>query len=359
MNGKSVQIILFIAGNAIGTSILELPVALGSAGFWPSLIAISILYGAMLYTGQILADFAVKTRSFNLPSLFRKMLDKPGLAIFYMAYFTLFFCLLVTYWIRLRALISPYCECLPPVIILLLFQGFRFIGPLNALLTAGLIAAFAVLIFFMLKTGNRIPMEKMSSLEGLNHSLSIILCSYGFHGTVPFLCRELNLNKKLIKKAIITGTLFPFIFNVIILLGSFRVFSAEELQRESKLPIFTLLCGMEGMHWCTQWGQIFSFLAIITSLIGISLTFGNALQDYFSEKSMKIFPLIVTVGLPFVFSICTPSIFIRILEFTEGILLNIITGILPLAMKIKVGTGHPLDCLLLVGFLYVFITTIL
>jgi amino acid permease len=125
------------------------------------------------------------------------------------------------------------------------------------------------------------------------------------------------------------------------------------------LPVFALLCEKEGMQLCAQWGQIFSFFAIITSLIAVSLTTGNALQDCFSGKLVRIFPIIITVGLPFAISVYNPSIFIRTLELAGGIFLNIIAGILPLIAKIKRGKVHLFDFLLLVGFSYVLAVTIL
>jgi tyrosine-specific transport protein len=364
MNKKLIQIILFIAGNAIGAGVLGLPVALGGLGFWPALMAMLVLYGAMLYTAQVLADFIVDTRAFDLPSLFRKTLGKSGVTFFCVAYFTLFFCLLVAYWAGLGSLFAtvafPCRGCLVGLVAILLFQGFRSIGPLNSLLTTGFIVAFVVLVFFMLQIGNEMAVG-VGDLTILNRSLSVILCSYGFHAAVPFLCRELDFDKKMIGKAIFWGTLFPFLFNIIITFVSFRALSVAELQDglARGLPVFALLCEKEGMQLCAQWGQIFSFFAIITSLIGVSLTMGNALQDCFSGKLVRIFPIIVTVGLPFVISIYNSSIFIRTLEFAGGICLNIIAGILPLIAKIKNGKSCPLDFLLLVGFLYVLVVTIL
>jgi tyrosine-specific transport protein len=364
MNKKLIQIVLFIAGNAIGAGVLGLPVSLGGVGLWLALVAMCALYGAMLYTGQVLANFVVETHAFDLPSLFKKTLGKPGLAIFCMAYFTLFFCLLVAYWTGLGSLFAPItfpCRgCLVGLVALLLFQGFRSIGPFNALLTGGFIVAFVALVFFMLQMENKMS-TGIGDLALLNRSLSIILCSYGFHAAVPFLCKELDFDKKTIRKTIFLGTLFPFFFNVIITLTSFRALSTEELQSglARGLPVFALLCEKEGMQLCAQWGQIFSFFAIVTSLIGISLTMGNALQDCFSGKLMRIFPIIVTVGLPFAISIYNPSIFIRTLEFAGGICLNIIAGILPLIAKIKNEKSSFLDFLLLGGFLYVLVVTVL
>jgi amino acid permease len=154
MNKKLIQIVLFIAGNAIGAGVLGLPVSLGRVGIWPALIAMCALYGAMLYTAQVLSDFVLDTRSFDLPSLFQKTLGKPGLMIFCMAYFTLFFCLLVPYWTGLGRLFAPIvfpCRgCVVGLVALLLFQGIRSIGPLNVLLTWGFIIAFSTLVFFML-----------------------------------------------------------------------------------------------------------------------------------------------------------------------------------------------------------------
>ncbi|MDR2372196.1 MAG: hypothetical protein LBD60_03560 [Puniceicoccales bacterium] len=307
MNKKLIQIVLFIAGNAIGAGVLGLPVALGGVGLWPTLVVMVALYGAMLYTGQVLANFVVETHSFDLPSLFQKTLGKPGLMIFCTAYFTLFFCLLVAYWTGLGSLFASFtCRgFLIGFVALLLFQGFHSIGPLNALLTGGFIIAFSALVFFMLQIENKMTMG-IGNLTILNRSLSVILCSYGFHAAVPFLCRELDFDKKIIRKAIFCGTLFPFFFNVIITFTSFRALSAEELQSGlvRGLPVFALLCEKEGMQLCAQWRQIFSFFTIVTSLIGVSLTMGNALQDCFSGKLMRILPIIVIVGLPFVISSC-------------------------------------------------------
>ncbi|MDR1906681.1 MAG: hypothetical protein LBQ03_00425 [Puniceicoccales bacterium] len=363
MNKKLVQIVLFIAGNAIGAGVLGLPVALGGVGFYPALGIMIALYGAMLYTGLLLANLTLKTNSFDLPSLFRKTLGVPGVTVFAIAYFTLFFCLLVAYWTGLGSIFNqiPFArECLLLIVTLLLFQGFHSIGPLNAMLTAGFMIAFAVLVFFMLQIKNGIPTE-IGDLQTLNRSLSVILCSYGFHGAVPFVCRHLDFNEKLIRKAITWGTLFPFLFNVIILFVSFRALSSEELQGglARGLPVFALLCEKEGMQLCAQWGQIFSFFAMITSLIGVSLTMGNALQDCFSGKLMRIFPIIITVGLPFVISIHNPSIFIRTLEFAGGIFLNVIAGILPLVAKMKTKNSNALDYILLIGFLYILVVTVL
>jgi tyrosine-specific transport protein len=284
------------------------------------------------------------------------------MTVFCVAYFTLFFCLLVAYWTGLGSLFTAFpCRGLfVGIVALLLFQGFRSIGPFNALLTGGFIVAFVALVFFMSQIENKMAMG-MGDLAILNRSLSVILCSYGFHAAVPFLCRELDFDKKMIGKAIFLGTFFPFFFNVIIIFVSFRALSTEELQGglARGLPVFALLCEKEGMQLCARWGQIFSFFAIITSLIGVSLTMGNALQDCFSGKLMRIFPIIITVGLPFVISIYNPSVFIRTLEFAGGICLNIIAGILPLIAKIKNGKSYLLDFLLLFGFLYVLIITIL
>ncbi|MDR1303363.1 MAG: hypothetical protein LBJ81_01940, partial [Puniceicoccales bacterium] len=147
----------------------------------------------------------------------------------------------------------------------------------------------------------------------------------------------------------------------IIIFVSFRALSVDELRGglARGLPVFALLCEKEGMQLCALWGQIFSFFAIITSLIGVSLTTGNALQDCFSGKLASIFPIIVTVGLPFVISVYNPSIFIRTLEFAGGIFLNIIAGILPLVAKMRNEKFHLLDFFMFAGFLYVLIVTVL
>ncbi|MDR1435460.1 MAG: hypothetical protein LBI77_03600 [Puniceicoccales bacterium] len=365
MDKKLIQIVLFIAGNAIGAGVLGLPVALGGVGFLPSFLAIFILYVAMLYTGQILADFVIETRSFDLPSLFRKTLGKPGMIIFAIAYFTLFFCLLVAYWTGLGSIFSgisfPCRGALLLFVAVLLFHGFRSIGPLNVLLTGGFMVAFGALIFSIFQVKGE-AFAGIGDLGILNHSLAVILCSYGFHGAVPFICRQLDFDRKSIGKAIIWGTFFPFLFNVAILWVSFRALRPEELSwgLAQGLPVFAILSQKEGMQLCELWGQIFSFFAIITSLIGVSLSVGNALQDCFSGKVMKLPILGITVFLPFAISAYNPSIFIRTLEFAGGIFLNIIAGILPLIAKIRAKKNNLFrDIALLIVFFYILVATVL
>jgi tyrosine-specific transport protein len=319
----------------------------------------------MLYTGQVLADFVIETRAFDLPSLFLKTLGKPGVIIFSTAYFTLFFCLLVAYWTGLGSIFAkvsfPCRGALLLVVTVLLFHGFRSIGPLNVVLTGGFIIAFGALIFSIFQVKGK-ALAGIGDWGILNRSLAVILCSYGFHGAVPFVCSQLDFDRKSIGKAIILGTFFPFLFNVIILWASFRALSPEELTRglEQGLPVFAILGQKEGMELCSLWGQIFSFFAIITSLIGVSLTMGNALQDCFSGRVMKLPIIGISVLLPFAISFYNPSIFIRTLEFAGGILLNIIAGILPLIARIRARKSNLFrDVELLIVFLSILIATLL
>jgi tyrosine-specific transport protein len=183
---------LFITRNAIGADVLGLTVVLGGAELGTSLLAIFVIYVAMLYTGRVLADYVIETSSFDLPSLFRKTLGKPNVIPFCMAYFTLFFCLLVAYWTGLvsifASVIFPCRECLVIFVIILLFHRFCSIGPLHVLLTGGFIVVFGVLIFLMLQVKSE-GLTGVGDCGILSHSLVVSLCSYGFHGAVPCVCR--------------------------------------------------------------------------------------------------------------------------------------------------------------------------
>ncbi|MDR1438392.1 MAG: hypothetical protein LBI69_05065 [Puniceicoccales bacterium] len=351
---------LFIAGNAIGAGVLGLPIAMGSSGFFPSAVACIILYFLMLGSGIAFTHFFCDPPSTDLPVFFRRHLGKVGFGIFSIAYFTLFFCLLVAYWSGMRSLFAAYHLAGPftvgsvGLILFLLRRRTSQMGKLINLLVFGLFISFFGLIFATLFYGGD------GAAQGANWhciygGLPIIFCSYGFQAAIPIVCHRLQFHRRDIRHALIWGTFFPLIFNLAILFIAYRVLSFDALAEGAArgLPVFLLFREYLCAPVFSILGESFSFFAIGSSLLGVTMTFSHALDDT-AQKSRRCggnLTVFFAVLLPLLIAVYWPNLFISTLEMAGGIFLNLIGGILPMVVLLKYRGIRWQSSVYLAGFL--------
>ncbi|MDR0727784.1 MAG: hypothetical protein LBF26_02730 [Puniceicoccales bacterium] len=361
-NSKFVLAVLFIAGNAIGAGVLGLPLVLGKAGFAASMFACLALYTLALGAGQMFAGLFCDHHQRDLPTFFRQELGKKGFGVFSVAFFSLFFCLLVAYWSGIRSVFSIFGNSPWPlffavfVAVFLQSRGTVFLSKAASWLTIGLILTFFGLVFLTFFHGGG---DLFAPGDGwmANRALPILFCSYGFQGAIPIVCRQLDFNRKRIGRAIFYGTLFPLLFNVLVLFISFRALTSDELLRGASegVPVFLLFREKFSSSFFSVFGQWFSFFAIGSSLLGVTATLGGALRDVFHrhawyEKIESAFIIILPVAV----AVCWAHVFISALEIAGGICLNLIAGILPSLVAIKRKWGGVLPWIFLTAFLYIF-----
>ncbi|MDR2341111.1 MAG: hypothetical protein LBD72_02160 [Puniceicoccales bacterium] len=354
--------ILFIAGNAIGAGVLGLPLVLGNAGFAASVFACLALYVLALGAGQMFAGLFCDRHQRDLPTFFFQELGKKGFGVFSVAFFSLFFCLLVAYWCGIRSVFGVFGKSLWPlffavlVTIFLQLRGTAFLSKIASWFTIGLIVTFFGLVFltFFHEGG-----DLFASCDGwvANRALPILFCSYGFQGAIPIVCRQLDFNRTRINRAIFYGTLLPLLFNVLVLFISFRALTSDELLKGAAegVPVFLLFREKFSSSFFAIFGQWFSFFAIGSSLLGVTATLGGALRDVFHrhawyEKVEAVFVVVI----PVVVAVCCARIFIAALEVAGGICLNLIAGILPSLVAVRRRRGGVLPWFFLTAFLYIF-----
>jgi amino acid permease len=102
-------------------------------------------------------------------------------------------------------------------------------------------------------------------------------------------------------------------------------------------------------------GEAFSFFAISSSLLGVSATLSGALKDVFHGHRwyVGVTELALVVLLPLTIALSWSHLFIRALEVSGGIFLNIIAGILPLAVALRRRSMPALGWVYLAGFSYI------
>ncbi|MDR1432805.1 MAG: hypothetical protein LBI61_00480 [Puniceicoccales bacterium] len=356
-------VVLFVAGNAIGASVLGLPIVMRSAGFVPACAACLLMSLVMAYAELLLARLFMESGASDLPGMFKTKLGPLGAALFNCSYFVLFFCLLVAYWAGTRAIFGAFSLgnaalwlTICAIACCLIFD-FRAAGPINTLLTVGLLLSFACLGLktFACHGGN---LMETINFRAAAAALPIVICSYCFHGAIPLICHQLNCDRKMIGAAVICGIFFPLMFNLCILFVGFRVLSASDLAEGAAngWPLFVALANKLSAKSFFLLGNLFSIFAILSSLVGVTTTMKGAVADICGsrKKTSAFIEFAVILLLPLSVAIYCPKIFISTLEFSGGILSNLMVGILPLAALIRAKAMNWKYALLLALFVNIF-----
>jgi tyrosine-specific transport protein len=361
--GRLLAVIIFIAGNAIGASVLGLPVVVRSAGFVPACVACVAMCAVMVSAQLLMVKLFIESGANDLPGMFRNRLGARVAAIFNFSYFTLFFCLLVAYWAGSRTVLSIFpsgCVVFSLTILTIaccLVFGFRAASAVNSLLTVCMGLVFLCLCAKTL-AWNGIKLADTINFKAALSALPIVILSYCFHGAIPLICQQLNRDMRAVKIAVVFGALCPLIFNISILFVAFRLLTPNDLAlgEANGWPVFVALANKFSSNVFHALGNLFSIFAILSSLVGVTITTSGAVRDVCPARwktLSRTVEFFVVLLLPLAVAMSHPRIFIRILEFAGGILSNLMVGILPIAALIRVKRANWKHAALLVIFAYI------
>ena len=172
----------------------------------------------------------------------------------------------------------------------------------------------------------------------------VLLCSFGFHNTIPLAAKTLKGDVKRINLALFLGSLIPLILNMIILVavagvlhpsigGKTSLISAFK----SSLPATVPLSIKFNSSFFTIFGLIFSILAIFTSYLAVGAGLLGFTKDCLSKwkNNFKYSEHLITFGIPLIITIFAQNIFLKAINFAAGIGAVIIFGIMPCILATK------------------------
>ncbi|GBE20436.1 MAG TPA: hypothetical protein ENG87_04730 [Candidatus Pacearchaeota archaeon] len=274
--------ISIITGTCIGAGFLAIPYVTAKAGFLTTLIYIIMFSIILLFVNLYLGEIILRTKkNHQLTGYAGKYLGKNGKRIMlYATKFTIF------------AAIIAYTIGVGESISLLIFGNIKYfilIGVFFGLLMSALIWKGMSLLKIFEKTGviisltllfsiciiffNKVQLSNLGyiNLKNVLLPFGVILFSMMSFFAIPEAKMVLNKNKKLMKKAIIIGTLLPALFYLIF---TFVVVGFKGSQTP-EIATFAL-------------GGIFVFMGIIAMFTSY-LSLGNALQQnyIFDFKNSK------------------------------------------------------------------------
>lgn len=346
--------ILLISGCCIGAGMLGLPVLSAVAGFAPSMTMLIVGWLFMLSTGLLVLEVNLWfLEDVSLISMAGRALGAPGKVISWVSYLFLFYAIMVAYISGSGALLSDFIfnitslsinPSICSLILLLFFSCFLYLGTksvdlFNRWMMAGLIISY---LFLLILGFPHIQSKLLSHCDWSSAFLVLptMILSFGYHNLIPSLKTYFCGDVKRLRLAIIIGSAIPM---VIYLLWEILILGLIPLEGEGGFRqgldqgelATQLLKGAVGGPWVVVFAQYFSFFAIVTSFLGVGLSFVDFLADGFHIKKTKRSKLLLCLAVllpPYIFSIYYSNVFILSLNYAGAFGVVILFGILPAAM---------------------------
>ncbi|MFN0064885.1 MAG: amino acid permease [Chlamydiales bacterium] len=355
-NNRLVGAILLVSGTTIGAAMLALPVTTGLGGLGPSIAIMTVVWLFMLLTAFYLLEVNLRMKGeSNIISMVGKTLGRWGQIVSWLIYLLLLYSLIAAYMVGCSQILSDLFDpiltlTLPgwiwPVILFVCFSCFIYFGTeavdcINRPLMVGLAITFLSLIFMGL------PHVKPALLQHVDWqhllpSLAVVATTFGFHIIIPTLTTYLEHDTRLLKRALFIGSLIPYILYVIwaiLVMGIIPVIGSPSLNEAAAtgMQVTFALKLILNNRWIGMATRGFALFAIITSLLGVSLSLSDFLADGFRiEKRSWGKPLVVLLTFipPLLFTLFFPKGFVLALQYA-GIFVIILLALLPGCMVWK------------------------
>ena len=290
--------VLLVAGTTIGAGMLALPVVSGFVGFIPSLVTFLISWLVMLTTGFFLLDtnLAVKGES-NFISMVHSTLGTWGRNVSWVLYLVLLYVLTAAYIAASAPLFSAvmlyltghlfpfWISC---ILLSIIFGGFVYLGIwsvdiVNRFLMLGLGVSYLLLIIFL-------PSYVESGLlSHINWSLMpglfpVVITSFGYHIIIPSLTTYVNHSRKKLFWILLIGSMLPLLVYILwqlLILGIIPIKGEASLGEAWNQGFLATqpLTRIVAHRWVKGGAQCFSFFAILTSFLGVTLSLSDFLMD--------------------------------------------------------------------------------
>jgi len=353
-NSRLSGAVLLVTGCCIGAGMLGLPVLSAAAGLKPSLLFFILSWLFMLTTGLLLLEVNLWFKEdASIVTMAKSTLGFKGQCVAWGGFLFLFYALMVAYISGTGQLVKDFTEmtlslelpswgCSLAVSLLfgvLIFSGTTVVDYFNRFLMAGLALSYVFLIALGYPHINTDYLKHSDWSKGFL-VLPALIISFGFHNLVPSLTAYLKQQRRPLVIALAVGSAIPLfiyllweilILGLIPLNGKDGILSAldnGEMATEA-------LKGVIGNTYVSKLAETFAFFAIITSFLGVSLSFLDFLADGLSIKKSVLGKLLLTalvIAPPFLFSLFYPAIFLTALGYAGGIGAVLLFGVLPASM---------------------------
>lgn len=348
--------ILLVAGTAIGAGMLALPTLTGMAGFYPSLWLFLAVWLGTLFTALLVLEVNLWYHGeVNLISMAKKTLGIKWASLTWVLFLLLLYSLTAAYLAGSGKILSDaigslmgltlsrWLEPLPFSVLFgsIIYFGIQPVDYLNRLMMIGLAITFSALLAMVFPHLDQ-KLLSHSSVNFLWAAVPVVVTSFGFHVVIPSLTTYLKRDIKALRRVIWIGSALPllvYLFWELAILGTLPVDGNEwflEALKKGDPATHPLAIYLQS-YWISTIAHFFSFFAIVTSFLGITLSLSSFLTDGLkAEKTPKdrLSVTLLTFLPPLIFVWVYPRGFIMALQY-GGVFVALISGILPAAMTWK------------------------
>ncbi|HSX37342.1 MAG TPA: aromatic amino acid transport family protein [Chlamydiales bacterium] len=345
--------ILLVAGTTIGAGMLAIPVVTSLSGFFPSVAMLVFCWLFFFLTGWLLLDVNLAcSGEVNLITMAGRWLGPIGKAVCWVAYLLLLYSLTAAYIagsapLFLNALHDctgwNLPEAIGPIPLLILFglfvyMGTRSVDQVNRLLMSAMVLSYIVLINFI-PTHIQPSFLLHTDFSAMWIAVPILFTAFGFHIIIPTLTTYQHRDKKKLRLTIFWGSFAAFLMYLIwelLVLGAAPLGSLVEAWRQGEAGTAALQSMISNPLFGIA-ANLFSFFAIITSFLGVSLSLSDFLADGLQMKRFtwgREFACLLTFIPPLLFVYMYPKAFLLALQYA-GVFVAIVICILPALMAWK------------------------
>lgn len=337
---------------------LGLPVLSAQAGFQPSVVTFFVCWAFMLCTGLLLLEVNLWIgKEVSLLTMAEQTLGQLGKYVAGVVFLFLFYALMVAYIAATGDLAADWIElgtgyrlphglgelgcCL--LLVPLLYADTRAVDWCNRFLMGGLIISYLCLI------GVGAPQVQTVHLLYRDWGaaplvIPAVIVSFGFHNLIPSLTTYFHGEVSQLKRVLIGGSLIPLVIYLIwewLILGlvPFDGFQQALAHGESATEA---LRETAGRSWVVDVAELFAFFALVTSFLGVALSFLHFLADGLRLRQTAGRRLaLVTLVLfpPFLCALFYPEVFLTALNLAGGFGAVVLFGLFPALMVWK-GRGR-------------------
>lgn len=340
MASSYARAVAILLGTIIGAGVLGIPYVIYQAGFWTGMLMIAALGIAMIMLHLYLGEIALRTKAkHELTGYAEKYLGGWGKKVMFISMLIGNYGALTAYLIGTGATIAAivggreifYSIAVFIILAAIVLMGLKAVGKTEFYMQAIIlliILAISVYSFIFINPNN---------LQGFN--ITKVFIPYGaiffaMIGTtaIPEVRETLRREPKLMKKAILTGTVIPIIVYAIFALVVVGVVGSSFLYLEANEKIATIAMGEVLGMGIRVLGNLFATLTMATSFLTIGLAMMWVYQYDFKIKKHTAWA--ITVFLPLVLALSGLTTFIQTIGIV-GAVAGGIEGVLIVMMHKK------------------------
>jgi tyrosine-specific transport protein len=344
---------LLIAGTTIGAGMLGIPLVTAQSGFLSAFIVTVLVWIFMTLTGLLLLEVTLTLPSgANFISITRRYLGRWGGMVAALLFIFLYYFLMIAYVAAgaplLKEMLSyshlslsflsgeMFYLLFSSIFVVIVAIGPKSIDRANYILSILLGVVFVLLFGIQCNEISFSHLEKNHFSKGLL-AIPILFSAFGFHNIIPSLVTYLHRDKKVLRGSILIGTSIPLLFYLLwqlLVIGSIPYQDVAKVLASGQ-SVISYLAAISSHSYVILLGEIFAFLAIITSVLGVAFSLVDFLGDGLAVKTRgkgRLFLTLLTFSPPTVAAIIKPEIFNEALGIAGGLGESLINGIIPVAL---------------------------